>query len=114
MTGSGTGTMTRVGTAIGHALSQGWGILTALLATGYMIIGSISPAPSIRWTALAGAILVLAALWLARRSRRAALVALFLGAAFPLAAAWWSLVVPLTALLMLICGTLAVRSTASA
>jgi hypothetical protein len=106
--------MTWAGTAMRHALPQGWGILTALLAAGYLVIGSISPTPSIRWTALAGAFLVLGALWLAHRSGPAALGALFLGAALPLPTAWWSLVVPLTALLILICGTLAVRASATA
>jgi len=85
-----------------------WDILTAVLAAGYAYVGVRSPLPGVRWTALAGAALVAAALWLARRSRAGALAALAVGALAPVVLAWWSVVLPVTALLILICGSLAV------
>jgi membrane protein implicated in regulation of membrane protease activity len=88
-----------------------WPILTAVLALGYLYIAVASPLPSIRWPTLAGALLVLAALALAARTRPVALAALVVGAILPAALAWWSLVLPATALLILLCGTLAIRET---
>jgi hypothetical protein len=87
-----------------------WTVLTVLLAAGYAYVGIRSPLPAIRWTALAGAALIAAALWLAGRSRAAAMVALVIGALTPALLAWWSLVLPLTGLLALVCGTLAIRA----
>jgi hypothetical protein len=88
-----------------------WPILTAVLALGYLYIAAASPLPSIRWPTIAGALLVLAALALAARTRPVALAALIVGAILPAALAWWSLALPATALLILICGTLAIRET---
>jgi hypothetical protein len=65
-----------------------------------------------RWPTLAGALLVLAGLWLATRTRPAALTLLIAGALLPALTAWWSLAIPATALLILLCGTLAIRATA--
>ena len=88
-----------------------WPILTAVLALGYLYIAAASPLPSIRWPTLTGALLVLTALPLATRTRPVALAALVAGAILPAALAWWSLALPATALLILICGTLAIRET---
>ena len=48
---------------------------------------------------------------MAARTRPVALAALIVGAILPAALAWWSLALPATALLILICGTLAIRET---
>ena len=87
-----------------------WTGLTAALACGYLYIGAMSPLPAIRWAALAGGLLALAALWSASRSRVIALLALVVGALAPVVTGWWSLVVPLTAVLIILCGTVAIRS----
>ncbi len=106
-------TATPTATSAGRpAPGRWWMILTAVLALGYLYVGALSPLPSIRWPALAGGLLVLAALGLATRSRPAAFAALVAGAIVPAAFAWWSLVLPATGLLILICGTLAVREVA--
>jgi hypothetical protein len=97
--------------ATGAATIRWWPILTAVLALGYLYVAAASPLPSIRWPTLAGALLVLAALALADRTRPVALAALVVGAILPAALAWWSLVMPATALLILLCGTLAIRET---
>jgi hypothetical protein len=93
------------------SLPARWVLLTAVLAGTYVFIGLTSPPPSTRWPTLAGALLVLAALWLASRSYPAALTFLIIGAVVPAIIDWWSLVIPATALLILLCGTMAVRST---
>jgi hypothetical protein len=97
-------------------LTHWWTTLTVVLAVGYLYIGVSSPLASVRWPTLAGALLVLAALsfaargrWFAAR-RPIALGALAIGAVLPVVTAWWSLVVPLTGLLILVCGALAVRA----
>jgi peptidoglycan/LPS O-acetylase OafA/YrhL len=92
------------------ARSRWWAVLTGVLAAGYLYVGATTPQPSIRWPALAGGLLVLAALWVATRSRPAALAALVAGAVVPAVVGWWSVVLPVTGLLILVCGTLAVRA----
>ena len=91
-----------------------WFVATAVLTCGYLYIGGTSPLPWLRWPTLAGALLVLAALWLVTRPRRGAgpmaLGMLVCGALVPAVIEWWSLVVPVTALLILGCGALAVRA----
>jgi hypothetical protein len=87
-----------------------WTILTAVLACGYLYIGATSPLPAIRWPTLAGALLVLGGLWLASRSHPIALAALIAGAVVPAITSWWSVVVPITGLLILLCGTVAIRA----
>jgi hypothetical protein len=88
-----------------------WPILTAVLALGYLYLAAASPQPSIRWPTLAAALLVLTALALATRTRPVALMALIVGALLPTFTAGWSLAIPTTALLILLCGTLAIRQT---
>ena len=88
-----------------------WSLLTLVLAVGYAVIGLSGPPASIRWPALAGALLIPGSLWLARRSRPAALSVLAAGAAIPAITGWWSLVIPVTGLLALLCGSLAIRAT---
>jgi hypothetical protein len=88
-----------------------WSVVTAALAGGYLFLGATSPHPAIRWPTLAGGLLVLAALWLATRSRPAALTGLITGALLPVPTTWWSLVTPATALVILACGLLALRTT---
>lgn len=88
-----------------------WRALTVVLAAAYLIIGVTSPLPVIRWPAVAGGAVVLAALWLATRSHPIALVALVSGAAVPVITGWWSLVIPLTGALIVGCGLVAVRNT---
>jgi hypothetical protein len=96
-----------------RALTPGrWSLLTSVLAGGYLVIGLASPLASIRWPALAGALLMLGSLWLAGRSRPAALSALVAGAVAPSITGWWSLVIPVTGVLALLCGSLAIRATA--
>ncbi len=96
------------------ARTRRWQILTAALACGYLYIGVSSPLPSIRWPSLAGALVVLAALWLATRSHPIALTSLAAGALLPALADWSTLLIPATGLLILVCGTLAVRGTPAA
>lgn len=91
----------------------GWTVLTVVLACGYLWIGVASPQPLLRWPALAGGLLVLGALWLAARNRPIALVALIVGALAPVVTGWWSLVIPLTAVMIILCGAVAVRGTAT-
>lgn len=88
-----------------------WTVLTAVLACGYLWIGAADPLPSIRWPALAGGLLVLVALRLAVRNRPLAVAVLVVGALAPVVTGWWSLVIPLTAVLILLCGAVAVRAT---
>jgi hypothetical protein len=88
-------------------------VLTVVLAVGYLAIGVASPLSSIRWPSLAGALLVGGALWLATRSQTIALVVLVVGTAVPAITAWWSLMVPVTGVLVLLCGYLAIRATAT-
>lgn len=90
-----------------------WSMLTGVLAFGYLYIGATSPVPSIRWTTIAGALLVLAAPGLANRSHPIALLILVSGAVLPVVTGWWSVVIPATGLLILACGTAAVRATAT-
>jgi hypothetical protein len=88
-----------------------WILLTAFLAAGYVFIGLTSPLAAIRWPALAGGLLVLAALWLATHSHPAALTLLAAGAVLPSVSGWWSLLLPATGILILVCGTQAIRTT---
>ena len=88
-----------------------WRALTLALAAGYLVIGALSPAPEIRWPFLIAAVLVVGALAAVPRSRPAARTLLVVGALAPLATTWWSVVSPVTALLILGCGTAAIRAT---
>ena len=89
-----------------------WSLFTIVLAFGYAVIGLAGPGASIRWTALAGALLISGSLWLASRSRPAALSVLIVGVVAPVVTGWWSLVIPVTGALALLCGSLAIRATA--
>jgi hypothetical protein len=89
-----------------------WVVLTAALAATYLFVGVFSSVAGVRWAALAGALLLVAGLGAAGRSRVAALVLVALGALVPAVLGWWSLVLPLTGLLALVCGALAVRARA--
>ena len=86
-----------------------WTALTAVLAIGYLLIAVISPLALIWWSALAGAVLIVTGLWFASRNRPIALIAVVVGALVPVITGWWSLVVPLTAALIIVCGTVAVH-----
>jgi hypothetical protein len=86
-----------------------WTALTALLAGGYLFIAVISPLALTWWSALTGAVVTVAGLWFASRNRPVALIAVVVGALVPVITGWWSLVVPLTAALIIVCGTVAVR-----
>ncbi len=90
----------------------GWTVLTLVLACGYLWIGVAAPVPALRWPALAGGLLVLVALGLAARSRPTAVAVLVVGALAPVVTGWWSIVVPLTAVMIILCGVVAVRETA--
>jgi hypothetical protein len=96
---------------IASAWPSRWVLLTALLAGAYVFTGLTSPLPSIRWPLLAGGGLVLASLWVATSYRLLALLVLAAGALLPVVTTWWSLVIPFTALMILIAGYLAVRAT---
>ena len=87
-----------------------WVVLTVALAAGELLIGLAGPLPQLRWPALTGGVLVLVALAAAARWYRAAVVALVAGAVVPTLTTWWSLVEPLTAVLVLGCGVPALRS----
>jgi hypothetical protein len=91
-----------------------WLALTLLLAGGYLVIGVLSPTPSIRWPFVIGAVLVVGGLVAVTRSRPAAWTALVVGALAPVVTTWWSVVGPVTALLILGCGTAAIRATRTA
>ena len=91
-----------------------WTVLTLTLATGYLLAGVTSSLPQVRWPAIGGAMLIGAGLALADRSYRAATTVLALGAAAPAVTMWWSLVVPIIGVLVLICGVPALRSLQSA
>jgi len=88
-----------------------WLALTVALAVGYLVIGVLSAGPSIRWPFVIGAMLVLGALVAVRRSRPAAWSALVIGALAPVPTTWWSVAGPVTALLLLGCGAVAIRAT---
>jgi len=88
-----------------------WQALTVALAVGYVVIGVLSPAPSIRWPFLLGGSLVLGGLAVVTLSRSAAWALLLVGAVAPVATTWWSIVGPVTALLILGCGAAAIRAT---
>ncbi|MCU1472708.1 MAG: hypothetical protein JWQ92_776 [Amnibacterium sp.] len=85
-----------------------WTALTDLLAMGYLLIAVISPLALIWWSALTGAVLIVTGLWFAPRNRPTALIAVVVGALVPVITGWWSLVVPLTAALIIVCGAVAV------
>jgi len=89
---------------------HGWSLLTVVLAGGYVAIGVSSPLTAIRWPALTGALLLLGSVWLAARSRPTAWSALVVGAVAPAITGWWSLVIPMTGALALLCGSLAIRA----
>jgi hypothetical protein len=90
-----------------------WQALTLALAAGYLMIGVLSPTPSIRWPFVIGAVLVAAGLAVLPRSRPAAWTAVVLGALAPVPTTWWSVATPVTALLILGCATAAIRSSTS-
>ncbi len=92
-----------------ETLRHNWAAaLTAVLALLYLWVG-LAAQGSDRALAVAGAILMLAALAVAPRSRPVAMVLLAVGA-LPLAAAtWWSVITPLLMLLALVFGAFAVR-----
>ena len=91
-----------------------WRALTLALALGYLVIGALSPSPEIRWPFLGAAVLVVGALAAVSRSRPVAWTLLVVGALLPVATTWWSVVSPVTALLILGCGTAAIRATRNA
>lgn len=91
-----------------------WQALTLALAGGYVVTGVLSPTPAIRWPFVVGAVLVAGAHVAATRSRAAAGTALVIGALTPVATTWWSVVSPVTALLILACGTASIRATTTA
>ena len=93
-----------------RALRTWWAAgLTALLAALYGWIGLAGHGVN-RALGLTGALLVLAALPAARRSRPIAVILLVLGAVPLAVAAWWSIVAPLVGLLALLLGWAAIRS----
>ena len=87
-----------------------WVALTGVLALGDLLIGVTSPIPHIRWAALVAGALILGALIWGARAYRLALVALVAGAVVPAAVTWWSLITPVTAVLVVACGVPALRS----
>jgi hypothetical protein len=89
-----------------------WTALTGVLAGGYVVVAVVGQLPEIRWPALAGAVLVVAGLRLASWRRRIALVVVVVGALVPVVTAWWSLIVPVTAAVIIVCGVVAVGSAA--
>jgi hypothetical protein len=91
-----------------------WQALTLALAGGYLVIGVLSPTSSIRWPFMIGAVLVAGGLAVVTRSRPAAWTALVVGALAPVVTTWWSVASPVTALLILGCGTAAIRATRAA
>ena len=103
--------MTHVTPVIAAVRRHWWRALTVVLAGGYLAIGVLSPIPSIRWPFVIGALLVVGGLALVTRSRPAAWTALVVGALAPVATTWWSVAGPVTALLILGCGTAAIRAT---
>jgi len=88
-----------------------WRALTVALAAGYVVTGALSPSPEIRWPFLSAALVVVGALAAVSRSRPVAWTLLVVGALIPVATTWWSVVTPVTALLILGCGTAAIRAT---
>jgi hypothetical protein len=92
-------------------ISRWWQTLTIALAAGYLVIGVLSPASTIRWPFIVGAVLVAVSLVVANRSRPTAWAVLVIGALAPVATTWWSVIGPVTALLILVCGTAAILAT---
>lgn len=84
-------------------------VLTAALALLYAWIGFVGHGLD-RVLGLAGAVLVLAALTVARWSRLVALALLVLGVVPLAVAAWWTIAAPLVGLLALLLGWLAIRA----
>jgi hypothetical protein len=98
---------------VDDAFQRNWLIgLTAVVALLFAWIGLSASVDALdRALALAGSLLIVAALATARRARRAGGVLLVLGT-LPLAVAtWWSIVTPLLAVLALVLGGLATRRT---
>jgi len=100
--------MTPITAAMRH---RWWLALTLLLAGGYQVIGILSPAASIRWPFVIGAVLVTSGLLAVTRSKATAWTAVVVGALAPVVTTWWSVASPITALLILGCGTAAIRAT---
>lgn len=88
-------------------------VLAGSLAAMYGCVGLAAQGPY-RLLGIAGAVLVLAALAVARRSLPAATLLLALGAVPLPAAAWWSILAPLLGLLTLPLGWWALRAQAAA
>jgi hypothetical protein len=86
--------------------------LTAILAALYGWIG-LAGHDVYRALGLTGALLVVAALPAARRSRPLAVILLVLGAVPLAVAAWWSIAAPLVGLLALPLGWAAIRTQAA-
>lgn len=83
-----------------HATSHAWPtVLISVLAVIYLAFGAI--AGPIGLLGIAGAAAAIAALMLRHRSRSLAAVVLVVGIAPFAVAAWWSVVIPLTAILLL-------------
>ncbi|TNC28027.1 hypothetical protein [Amycolatopsis alkalitolerans] len=96
-----------------HTLWTWWTTaLTAILALLYAWIGFAGYGLDCV-LGLTGAVLVLAALLAARRSRVIASALLVLGAVPLAVAAWWSIVAPVVGLLMLLLGWPATRAQAT-
>lgn len=92
------------------ALRTGWSTgLTVTLAALYAWLGLAAHGVD-RALGLGGALLVLAAVWAARRSRALAVILLVAGAGPLAVAAWWSIAAPLVGLLTLLLGWTAVRT----
>ncbi|MHB9863624.1 hypothetical protein [Streptomyces sp. YIM S03343] len=92
------------------ALRTWWSTgLTAILAALYGWIGFAAHGVD-RALGLTGALLILAALPTARRSRALAVVLLVSGAGPLAVAAWWSIAAPLVGLLVLPLGWAAIRT----
>lgn len=82
--------------------------LLAILALQYVWIGTVAAGPD-RLLGLAGGLIILAAVVVARRSAPAFLVLLVVGA-LPLGlATWWSIVTPALAALTVLLGWIAAR-----
>lgn len=95
---------------VARIVRRAWpAILTGVLGACLMLVAATAGSPLVLWPGLVSGLAVAAAPWLSGRSVPGAVAVLLLGALPFAAITWWSAVTPLTAVMALLTGTMAIR-----
>lgn len=90
-------------------ITQRWAmVLTTALGGCYLLVAA-DAGGIVRWGGIASAAGIIAAPWIATRTRAAATALLVLGAVPFAAATWWSAVTPMVGVLALVTGFIAIQ-----